>query len=145
LCECSDFLFLQEHWLLPDELDVLNNIHSDFYGVGYSAVELDNDIVLGRPFGGTCILYRKCLAQHVSTLVTHDPRITAGTFDSNLGLVLMICVYMPTDYGSYDSYEQYADTCAKVVAMYEDSDAVDVVLCGDFNCQPGSRFYSLYT
>jgi len=145
LCECSDFLFLQEHWLLPDELDVLNNIHSDFYGVGYSAVELDNDIILGRPFGGTCILYRKCLAQCVSTLVTHDPRITAVTFDSNRGLVLMICVYMPTDYGSYDSYEQYADTCAKVVAMYEDSDAVDVVLCGDFNCQPGSRFYSLYT
>ena len=57
----------------------------------------------------------------------------------------MICVYMPTDYGSYDSYEQYADTCAKVVAMFEDSDAIDVVLCGDFNCQPGSRFHILYT
>ena len=72
------------------------------------------------------------MAQRVSTLVTHDPRITAVTFDSNLGLVLMICVYMSTDCGSYDSYEQYADNCAKVVAMYEDSDVVDVVLCGDF-------------
>ena len=78
LCECSYFLFLQEHWLLPDELDVLNNIHSYFYGVGNSAVELDNDIVLGRPFGGTCILYRKCLAQRVSTLVTHDWNVSKG-------------------------------------------------------------------
>jgi len=96
-------------------LDVLNNIHSDFYGVGYSAVELDNDIVLGRPFGGTCILYRKCLEQRVSTLVTHDPRITAVTFDSNLGLVLMICVYMPTDYGSYDSYSNMLISVLKLL------------------------------
>jgi len=27
------------------------------YGVGYSAVELDNDIVLGRPFGGILVYY----------------------------------------------------------------------------------------
>jgi len=30
------------------------------------------------------------------------------------------------------------------VALYEDSAAVNIVLCGDFNCQPGSRFYRLY-
>jgi len=45
----------------------------------------------------------------------------------------MICVYMPTDYGAYDSYE-HADICAKIVALYEDSESVNILLCGDFNC-----------
>jgi len=138
-------VFLQEHWLLPNELDKLNSTHVDFYGVGYSAVELTNDILVGRPYGGTGILYRKCLAHYIRTVDTYDPRITAISFESKIGLILMICVYMPTDYGSHDSYEQYADTCAKIVALYEDFEAVNVVLCGDFNCRPGSRFYSLYT
>ena len=61
------------------------------------------------------------------------------------GLILMVCVYMPTDYGTYDSYEQYADICAKIVALFEDSEAVNIVLCGDFNCRPGSQFIGLYT
>jgi len=29
LCEGCDFLFMQEHWLLPTELDILNNISSE--------------------------------------------------------------------------------------------------------------------
>jgi len=28
---------------------------------------------------------------------------------------------MTTDYGTHDSCEQYADICAKIVALYEDS------------------------
>jgi len=144
LCDSCDFLFMQEHWLLPGELDILNGIHSDFYSIGYSAVELTNDVLIGRPYGGTCILYRKHLSHYVSKVDSYDPRITAVNFSCNIGLVLMICVYMPTDYGTYESYEQYADTCAKIVALYEDSESVNVILCGDFNCQPGSRFYSLY-
>jgi len=146
LCDSCDFIFIQEHWLLPDELHILNTIHRDFYGVGYSsAVELSNDILSSRPYGGTCILYRKSLAQYVNTVNSYDPRITAVCFNSNIGSILMICVYMPSDYGTYDSYEQYADICAKIVALYEDSESVNILLCGDFNCQPGSRFYNLYT
>ena len=90
-------------------------------------------------------MYRKSLAQYVREVDTYDPRITAVSFNSQIGLILMICVYMPTDYGTYDSYEQYADTCPKVVALYDDSEAVNVVLCGDFICCPSSRFYGLYT
>jgi len=48
-------------------------------------------------------------------------------------------------YGTYESYEQYIDICTKIVALYEESESVNVILCEDFNCQPGSRFYSLYT
>ena len=30
LCESSDIVFLQEHWLFPADLPSLNTIHSDF-------------------------------------------------------------------------------------------------------------------
>jgi len=46
-----DFLCIQEHWLLTTELDTRNNIHVDFQGLGYSAVDLTNDILVGRPYG----------------------------------------------------------------------------------------------
>jgi hypothetical protein len=48
---------LQEHWLLPNELGLLANTHCDFYGVGNSAVDICSDILVGRPYGGTAILY----------------------------------------------------------------------------------------
>ena len=127
-------VFIQEHWLLPTELDTLNHMHRDFYGVGHSAVDVSKDILVGRPYGGTGILYRKYVAHCVSTVDTYDSRITAVTFNAVVGQISMMSVYIPTDYGTYDSYEQYADICLKIVALYEDSAAVNIVLCGDFNC-----------
>jgi len=145
LCDACDFLCIQEHWLLPTELHILNNLHEDFYGLGKSAVELTSDILLGRPYGGTCILYRKSLAHSVKTIDTYDSRVTAIGVNTNHGFLLLICVYMPTDYGCHDSYEQYSDVCAQIAALYEESSAVNVVLCGDFNCHTGSRLHALYS
>lgn len=56
LCECNDFVFLQEHWLLPSELDILNNIYLNFLGVAHSAVDLTSDILVGRQYGWTAWL-----------------------------------------------------------------------------------------
>jgi len=53
---------IQEHWLLPNELCILSNIHNDLYSVGSSAVDISSGILVGRPYSGTAILYRKSLA-----------------------------------------------------------------------------------
>jgi len=34
-------------------------------------MDLANDILSGRPYGGTCILYRKSLAQYVNVIADH--------------------------------------------------------------------------
>ena len=44
-----DIVCLQEHWLMPNDLHLLNSIHSDFSSVGYSAMTVNEDIVSGRP------------------------------------------------------------------------------------------------
>jgi len=54
-----DIIFLQEHWLLPCELNTLSNIHTEFLAFGVSAVDISSNVIRGRPYGGTAMLYRK--------------------------------------------------------------------------------------
>ena len=57
LCEDVDLVFIQEHWLLPCELNLLNNIHPEFLAIGKSTVELSSNLLVGSPYGGTAIGY----------------------------------------------------------------------------------------
>ena len=141
LCLKCDVICLQEHWLLPNELDFLSSINNDFLATGYSAVALDQDVLVGRPFGGTGILYRKSLREFVKIIDSSDPRVSAITLNSAVGPVLLVSVYMPTDYGDSESLENYIATCAAISALYEESEAIQLIVAGDFNCQPGSRFF----
>ena len=52
LCSKFDIICLQEHWLLPNELDFLSRIHSDFFAFGQSAVDISQITLAGRPYGG---------------------------------------------------------------------------------------------
>ena len=65
LCKLYDVVLLQEHWLLPFELDMLNDINSDFMAFGVSAVNISEDILKGRPYGGTAILYSSSSSSRV--------------------------------------------------------------------------------
>lgn len=141
LCDTHDIVCLQEHWLLPSELGLLNNIHNDFYGTGSSAVDVTSDVLVGRPYGGTAILYRKTLCNLVRILPTSNLRITGLNICTGIGPLLLFTVYMPTDYNDDDSLEKYIDVCAHMNAMLNDCDIPNVLIAGDFNCQPGSRFF----
>jgi len=142
LCNSNDIVLLQEHWLLPHELGCLNNVHHDFLSKGYSAVDVSQDILIGRPYGGTAILYRRDLAGSIKIIETYDDRLTAVELLTNVGSVLVMSVYMPTDCGDSDCLEKFTDVCARIVAIYAESAAVHLVVGGDYNCQPGTRFYT---
>ena len=141
LCQSCDVVFLQEHWLLHNELDILSNIHPDFLSLGHSSVDASQGLLLGRPFGGTCILYNKALSNLVVFVETSNPRISALMLKSKLGPVLLVSVYMPTDYGNNDCFEDYVELCSELSALFSECDAVQMIIAGDFNCQPGSRFF----
>ena len=93
LCDQSDVVLLQEHWLLPNELDYLSNIHPDFHSHAASAVDLSQGLLAGRPYGGTAVLYRKIMMSSFVTVVTFDPRVCAIQIATNPGPVLLLCVY----------------------------------------------------
>jgi len=144
LCNRCDFVFLQEHWLLPFELSLLNDIHVEFLGTGQSSVDLSEGVLIGRPYGGTAILYKKSFSHYVQHIETFDPRLTAVKFDTNIGPILFVCAYMPNDVGDEDCLECYIDTCSRISALYSDPDIVHAIVAGDFNCSVGTRFYNAF-
>jgi len=68
LCKRIDFVLVQEHWLLPFEIGYWNNVHPSFLSTGKSAVDVTTTALVGRPYSGTAILFRKELSGCVSTL-----------------------------------------------------------------------------
>ena len=65
----------------------------------------DTDLILGRPFGGCGIIYRKSLSPFIRRIYSPSKHFCAvsvtlrNTCDhSNVNL--LICVYLPTDYGT---------------------------------------------
>src|SRR5207244_2043725 len=98
LCDNHDILLLQEHWLLPNELNLLGAIHPQFLSIGLSAVDISNNILLGRPFGGTAILFRNDVLCNYSSVDSDDSRITGLEYRSMMGSVLLLNVYMPVAY-----------------------------------------------
>jgi len=122
LCDKHDIVLLQEHWLLPFELSLLNTAHSDFLSTGLSAIDTSIDILVGRPYGGTAILYRKCLADKINIVDSHESRITGIRVQTTDGPLLLINVYMPTN-GDVTSLESYVDCLCQLHGLIVDTDA----------------------
>ena len=76
-------------------------------------------------------------------LTSFDSRLTAVNFNSNVGPVLLVCVYLPCDTGDQDCLEAYIYTCCKINSIYDDTDVVHAIVVGDFNCKIGTRFYDV--
>jgi len=85
------------------------------------------------------------LSSLISVIDTGHPRLSAVIIvDSVCGPILVVSAYLPTDYGDSDSVEDYVATCACISALYNDCDAVQLlIVAGDFNCPGGSRFLTL--
>ena len=62
-----DLCFIQEHWLLRNHLNKVSDISPDFLATGVSGVD-DSSLLLGRPYGGCAILYRKSLSPFITSL-----------------------------------------------------------------------------
>ena len=66
LLKSVDFLLVQEHWLLPELLGALD-ISDEFLSVSVSGMD-NSELLVGRPYGGCGILFRKCYSSSVRRL-----------------------------------------------------------------------------
>jgi exonuclease III len=141
LCSQYDILLLQEHWLLPHELFTLKTLHNDFYATASSAVDTSSGMLIGRPYGGVAILYRKSLASCIDVFKYDDERIIGITLSSNVGSLLILCVYMPTNYGDAISLESYVEYLGKLQAIISQHPTMHTIIAGDFNCASDTNFF----
>jgi len=124
-------VLIQEHWLFPDNLHVLSNIHNDFLYFANSSMEkkLTSGVFRGRPFGGVAILIRKALAC-CTTLITNVDRLIIV----KIGNVYVINVYLP-DSSVCNRDDIVSDICGQIEANVSFTADTFVTLGGDFNLE----------
>ena len=61
LCSCHDIVLIQETWMFRNKLPMLSSISHEFVGYGLSSMKDEQQIHIGRPFGGIAMLWRKSL------------------------------------------------------------------------------------
>ena len=129
LCRDADVIFVQEHWLYPSNLHLLNNISDEFVCFGVSAMtELTGKGILsGRPFGGVAILVRSNIAKNCHLVHKSERFVIVRYLD-----MLLINVYMPCK--SVANYTDiYCDTLNNISAIISSEVHASVVFGGDLN------------
>ena len=127
-----DILLIQEHWLFRENFNVLN-ISDQFIYTAVSGMDSSN-LLVGRPFGGCAIMYRKSLLACVKSIPTDSKRFCAvRLIDSSNSIILLINVYMPTDFGTSLPNVEFI-SCLSEIEAFIDSQSFDfLIIGGDFN------------
>ena len=97
MCIEHNIIFLQETWLSNDELSILKCLHADFYADGVSAMDNTSGILIGRPFGGIGILWRKSIGACIQ-VHKYNTRVMGIEFDNGNRKLLAVNIYVrPAD------------------------------------------------
>ena len=105
LLKSCDVCLIQEHWLLHEQLSLLN-VNNDFLSSGVSGMD-SSDLLLSRPFGGCAILFRRFLLPFVSCLDSSKRFCSVLLRDRCGTTTLLICVYLLHNDGSSSSHNEY--------------------------------------
>jgi len=133
---CTDIILLQETWLSNANCQRLDDISCDFVFFHSSAMEdkLNNNILTGRPFGGTAILVNKRIAHCVYPIAVDGARITGICYRNYSAQDLVICsVYMPWHSSCIDQLIEYDSTIGCLQAVVDRHVGCSFIAGGDFN------------
>ncbi len=134
LAEVNDFLFLQEHWMLSNQINTFGCKVSSMHVHGVSGMD-EHELIQGRPYGGCLIMWKKSLVCKVTPVQIHSNRMCAVHVTGDGGLnVLLFNVYMPCD-TEYDraNEEIYGDILHEISQVSENVDPLSILVGGDFN------------
>ena len=131
------------HTSLKSHLHMLQTVHTEFNAIGYSSVDLGADVLVGRPYGGTAILFKKCFGRAIQIVLSDNPRVTIIKITSNELQFAVFSAYMPTDYGNIDSLNDYIVTCAYIESLISELYVNNYCVVGNMNCHMISRFNSI--
>jgi len=125
-----DFMCIQETWLTHGNIAAVNDIDKNYIGHSVSGIK-DGTLLRGRPYGGIAILWRKHLSRNVKPVQTNSKRVCAVTVNTNKGLVLLCCIYMPVDGTNINT--EYLEALDNIEVTITKTVPSCVVVIGDFN------------
>ena len=129
-----DILLLQETWLLSTNIHRLSSINKDYLYCAVSGVN-EEQLLRGRPYGGTAILWKKDIAGFVKPVVVPGcKRATAVTVECTDLQLLVINCYMPNDnYSKINVSDDFLDVTDSIECMINKYPSYSVLLGGDLN------------
>ena len=127
-----DILALQEHWLRPSELYILSTLDENVLHCSVSPMEND-EFLPGRPYGGVALLWHRRHEHAIFPVKTASNRMVAIRIRSCSGLILVIAVYMPVEYGDSTALDEYNMELGYLDGLLDIEDYNEVVILGDFN------------
>ena len=129
-----DILLLQETWLMNTNIHKLGTIHKDYLYHGTSAVD-ESQLLKGRPYGGTAILWRKEFADCVKTLdIPGTKRVSAISVQCSDKTLIICSCYMPGDnYHKTQVSEEFLDTIDKMEYIANKHPSSCIIIGGDMN------------
>jgi len=131
MCSISDVILVQEHWLSPERLYLMDSVSKDFMYFASSAMteKLGNGVFRGRPFGGVGVFVRKSLAHNVVFIKASDRFIIV-----KIGDLYVVNVYFP-DTSVPCRNELVADICSEIESYACVNSSSPIIVGGDFNCE----------
>ena len=113
-------------------------MHKNFDAHAICAMNDDGQLLVGRPYGGIGIMWRKNISHACNVVNLNDVRLLGINVDTIEGKIFLLNVYLP--YQSSDNYEEYCNYLGKIASIIEEKDSSKIVIAGDFNAAVNSRF-----
>ena len=139
----NTFVLIQEHWLLHNELNKLNDIPGS---CSHSVSGMPaGQLLSGRPYGGCAIMWSSKISAIIEPISFSSNRICGIKIKMNNIDILLINIYMPTDTEtSYDNMLEYSLILNEITSMWENSGVNDLIIGGDLKTDI-TRQRSLHT
>jgi len=144
LVKANDIVFIQEHWYTNDMLPLMNNAIENSVIYGVSGMK-DNDIRVGRNYGGTAIICNRSLNCNIEPIHTDSDRLCAAKLTIGKMSMLIASIYMPID-TCYDkaNLESFKYQLNVITQLCNEYDISNIIIGGDLNTDL-SRTQSLHT
>ena len=136
LCESHDIVCVQEHWLHNYEFSKFSDWCPEFNVYGISAMndKVASGILVGRPFGGVAVLWKKNKNFVVKFLQSDDNgRYLVMSLKYNTLTFIIHCIYCPCNSGSVEYLVEVNNLFAKIELNLGLFTNAFHIISGDFN------------
>ena len=134
----SDIIFAQEHWLLPNNVNLLTNFKANYAGfIVLGCCDIEQFVQYrGRPYGGVRILWKQNTGFKCSVL-GHDDlhRCLAVKLECQNVVIVCVNVYFPSFNNSVYNEEDILNCFAFIDSIFSQNlgSNVKFMVIGDFN------------
>lgn len=131
LCDNNDIVLLQEIWLTELDIPIISQVSPDFYYKATSAMDMQNGLLIGRPYGGVAIMWRKSFGATANAICYDDSRILGLEFTAKNTKLLILNTYLPCS--SCDHLDEFIFYLNKLDSIISTADTHLCMIMGDLN------------